>query len=68
MDLQTDLRKLKTGATVVLHPNASNPLHDKPVKATYSDGYFYCEGSDPLDGPDYYFRDVLEFNDGWIER
>ena len=59
----TDISQLPDGARVRLHPNDANPLHKKPVLATYSGGYFYCDGSDPMDGPDYYFRDVLRYND-----
>lgn len=51
------------GARVKLTPNASNPIHKKPVLATYSGGYFYCDGSDPTLGPDYYMGDVMSFND-----
>ena len=46
-----------------LHPNASNPIHKRPVEATYSNGYFYCDGTSPMDGPDYYFGDVLTYCD-----
>lgn len=63
--MRTDFENLQDGEQVILHPNAGNPLHKKPVKATYSQGYFYCEGTDPMDGPDYYFRDVLLHNDGF---
>lgn len=58
-----DLRDLEDGARVRLIPNAMNPLHKKPIFAVYSGGYFYCDGSDPLNGPDYYFRDVFSYNE-----
>ena len=55
--------EIEDGERVRLHPNATNPLHKKPVLATYSGGYFYCDDTDPADGPDYYFGDVLGFCD-----
>lgn len=54
---------LKDGDRVMLHPNASNPLHKRPVLASYQAGYFYCDGTDPMDGPDYYWNDVATYND-----
>lgn len=63
--MRTDFENLKDGDKVKLLPNANNPLHKKPVVATYASGYFYCEGSKPQDGPDYYFGDVLTYNDGF---
>jgi hypothetical protein len=54
---------LRDDDRVRLYPNASNPLHKQPVEATFSGGYFYCDNTDPADGPDYYFGDVLTFND-----
>lgn len=58
-----DIETLEDGARVRLHPNSANPLHKKPIEATYQSGYFYCDGSDPIDGPDYYVGDVLALND-----
>ncbi|MEM6900313.1 MAG: hypothetical protein AAF583_11130 [Pseudomonadota bacterium] len=63
--MRQDVQNLDDGAEIILYPNASNPLHSKPIKATYAGGYFYCEGSNPVDGPDYYFGDVLAYNDGF---
>lgn len=63
-ELRTDL-DLENGTRVRLYPNASNPLHTKPVIATYQSGYFYCDGTPPTEGPDYYFRDVFQYNDGF---
>ena len=63
--MRTDFENLSDGAVVVLHPNAGNPLHKKPIRATYAGGYFYCDGTNPEEGPDYYWRDVLTFNDGF---
>ena len=58
-----DLRNVEDGSRIRLAPNEINPLHKKPVLAWYSGGYFRCDGSNPIDGPDYYFRDVFEYND-----
>lgn len=66
--MRTDFESLTDGATITLHPNKSNPLHKQPVNATFSGGYFYCEGSPAIDGPDYYFGDVLTYNDGFEMR
>lgn len=63
--MRTDIERLQDGDRVTLFPNSLNPLHKKPVTATFAGGYFYCDGSKPEDGPDYYWRDVLEFNDGF---
>lgn len=65
MSLRTDFDNLADGDRVTLHPNSNNPLHKKPITATYSCGYFWCDGSDPMDGPDYYLGDVLAYNDGF---
>ena len=67
-EMRTDFENLADGARVILHPNSSNPLHNTPITATYQAGYFYCDGSDPRDGPDYYWRDVLQYNDGFVEE
>ncbi len=64
-DLRTDFEHLEDGERITLYPNADNPLHKKPVTATYSGGYFYCDGSDLMEGPDYYLGDVLDYNDGF---
>ncbi len=64
-ELRYDFRSLRDGTRIVLYPNEQNPLHKKPVKATYRAGYLYCDGSDPSDGPDYYWRDVLICNVGF---
>lgn len=58
-----NIESLCDGDRVTLHPNASNPIHKRPVGATFSGGYFYCDGTDPTEGPDYYFGDVLTYND-----
>lgn len=63
--MRTDIENLEDGQRVTLHPNETNPLHKKPVKATYQSGFFYCDGTDPTEGPDYYHRDVLRYNYGF---
>ena len=65
--MRTDFENLSDGDRVTLHPIAGNPLHKAPVVATYSSGYFYCDGSKPEDGPDYYFGDVLTYNAGFTD-
>lgn len=50
---------------MVLHPNSSNPLHRSPVECVFQGGYFYAVNGNPADGPDYYWRDVFMFNDGF---
>lgn len=64
--LQDNLEDLENGSVVILHPNKYNPIHKKPISATYQDGYFYCKGSDPLNGPDYYWGDILAYCHGWV--
>lgn len=63
--LRTDFQNIEDGSEVVLYPNKGNPLHKKPVTAHYTGGYFYCAGTRPEDGPDYYLGDVLKFNEGF---
>lgn len=63
--MRNDFNKLSDGARIALHPNADNPLHKRPILATYQNGYFYCDGTPPTDGPDYYLGDVLAYNDGY---
>lgn len=65
--IESFVHLLADGARLRLFPNASNRIHKKPIVATYSGGYFYADGSDPCDGPDYYVGDVLIYNDR-IER
>ncbi len=61
--MTTDISHLQDGTRVRLHPTSDNPLHNQPVLATYSQGYFYCDGSDPIYGPDYYVGDVAAYNE-----
>lgn len=59
----SDIENLEDGARVRLHPTQDNPIHKEPKNATYSGGFFFCDGSDPRDGPDYYLGDVLTYNE-----
>ena len=63
--MRQDFENLQDGDRIVLHPNGDNPLHRKPIAATYQGGYFYCDGSPAHEGPDYYMGDVLAYNDGF---
>lgn len=63
--MRTDFDAIADGARLTLHPNTNNALHKRPVKATYASGYFYCDGTNPAEGPDYCLGDVLRFNDGY---
>lgn len=63
--MRTDFDNLTDGERVRLVPRPSNPLHKRPVIATYAGGYFYCDGSPVADGPDYYLGDVLTHNEGF---
>lgn len=63
--MRHDFEGIPDGSTITLHPADANMLHRAPVKATRSGFYFFCEGSDPTDGPDYSMRDVSAFCEGW---
>lgn len=63
--MRNDFEAIEDGARVMLYPNDRNPLHKKPVKATYAGGYFYCDGTNPTEGPDYYLGDVFAYNMGY---
>ncbi len=65
IQMRKDFENLEDGARITLFPNNTNPLHKKPVKATYTGGYYYCDNPLVLEGPDYYFRDVAVYNDGF---
>lgn len=54
---------LQEGQRVRLHPTSDNPLHERPVEATYLGGYFWCDGTEREDGPDFYIGDVLRYNE-----
>lgn len=59
------LLQSRDGTEVMLYPNDNNPLHSCPIQAVLSGGYFFCKGSNPIDGPDYYFGDVAQYNEGF---
>lgn len=61
----TNFDELNDGQKITLYPNEQNPLHKKPVRATYAGGYFFCQGTPPEQGPDYYLGDVLTYNEGY---
>ena len=63
--MRQDIDNLRDGQRITLHPRPNNPLHQKPVSAIYSSGYFYCDSTDPHLGPDYYHGDVLQYNEGF---
>lgn len=63
--MRTDFENIDQGQAVTLYPNERNMLHSKPVTALFSNGYFFCYGSNHEDGPDYYFGDVSKYNDGF---
>jgi len=63
--MREDFQNIEDGQSVILHPRPDNPLHKRPVKAVQQSGYFYCDGTDPMEGPDYYFGDVLKYNEGF---
>lgn len=63
--MRYDFDQIEDGARITLYPLPDNPLHSKPVAATYAGGYFYCDGTDPTEGPDYYLGDVLANCEGF---
>lgn len=65
MNIRTDFDLLDDGQEITLYPLPDNPLHKRPVRATFQSGYFYCKGTPPEDGPDYYLGDVLRYNEGF---
>jgi hypothetical protein len=65
--MRTDFESLTDGARITLYPTPENPLHRKAVNATYQGGYFFCDGTNPMDGPDYYMGDVFAYNEGFTE-
>ena len=60
--MRTDFENLEDGDRITLYPNDSNPLHNKPIVATHRHGYYYCDNTDPLEWPDYYFNDVAVYS------
>lgn len=63
---RTDFENIPQDAQIVLHPADANFIHREPVRATYMNGMFYCEGSDPLRrGADYHLGEVSAFCRAW---
>lgn len=54
--MRQDFENLNDGDRIVLYPNGTNPLHKRPVTATFQDGYFYCDGTNPNEGAGLLFR------------
>ena len=63
--MRDDFENLTDGTRLVLHPRGTNPLHKRAVKAVFSGGYFFCDGTSPEDGPDYYMGDVFTYCEGY---
>ena len=63
--MRTDFHAIADGQKVKLFPNSDNPLHSHPVIALHTGGFYYCEGTPAHVGPDYYFRDVGQYNSGY---
>lgn len=66
-NLREDFENLANGDRITIYPARDNPLHKKPVKATFSSGYFYCDDTPPTEGPDYYAGDILRWNEGFTK-
>lgn len=63
--IRTDFENITENARIILHPADANPIHRQPVMATHMRGYFYCDGTDPENWPDYYLGDVAAFCRGY---
>ena len=63
--MRTDFENLRDGDEIILYPNKDNPLHKKPVKASFWGGYFFCNNIFSEDGPTYYLGDVSRYNHGF---
>jgi len=61
----TDFSAIEDGEHITLYPNDDNPIHKTPIGAFYQSGYFYCDGTDPCEWPDYYLGDVSTFCVGY---
>ena len=62
-EARRDFEAILDGQKIRLFPKSNNPLHKKPFIAIHQYGYFYCEGTRPTEGADYYFGDVAMYND-----
>lgn len=65
--MRTDFENLTDGQRIKLFPLPDNPIQKEPGLATYASGYFYLLDADPMDGPSYYFGDVLANCEGFEE-
>jgi hypothetical protein len=63
--MRTDFENIPDNARVMLYPYSDNPLYKTNHKALFSNGYFYCDLSNPAYGPDYYFGDIHVYNEGY---
>lgn len=63
--MRRDFENIPNRTRVRLFPKPDNPLHKRPVEAMYISGYYVCDGSPMEAGPDYYFRDVAVYNEGF---
>lgn len=63
--MRHDFSNLPDGSRILLYPRDTNPLHKKPVNATFQGGYYYCDGTPHIEGPDYYWRDVSGYMMGY---
>ena len=63
--MRTDLQNLEDGVRIKIFPKENNPITKLVRTGVYGGGYVYLDGSDPTEGPDYYWRDFLEYNEGF---
>lgn len=64
--LRNDFHELTDHTEILLFPEPDNPIHDKPIKALFSGGYFWCEESPAEEGPDYFYGDVARYCAGFV--
>jgi len=62
--IRRQFRNVPDDSVVTLYPNTFNDIHPKPVRATYSNGFFYCHDSRTRE-PDYTIDNVEEFFIGY---
>src|SRR3546814_17740029 len=63
-EMRTDFDAIEDDAEVMLIPKASNTHHRSMVKAIYSGGTFYCDGSTTEEGPHHYTGDTAPYKAG----
>lgn len=64
-EIRTDFENIEPNTALFLHPNESNPIHQKRIACFYDGMYFFGAGTQPEEGPDYYLGDVLQYNHGF---